>query len=72
MGSLRREGRYVLWEAEEVQGAAHRPQREATHVEIPRRGSQGAMPQEDLDRARIDPSVEEMGGKAVPLIPRAE
>jgi hypothetical protein len=44
----------------------------ATHVEIPRRGGQGAMPQEDLDRARIDPSVEEMGSKAVALIPRAE
>ena len=66
MGSLRRAGRYVLWEAEEVQGTAHRPQMEATHVEIPRRSSQGTMPQEDLDRAGIDSRVESMRGKRVP------
>src|SRR5215471_3838105 len=65
MGSLRRAGRYVLWEAEEVEGAAYRPQVLATHLEIADGGRQGAMPQEDLDGAGINPRVEEMGGKAV-------
>src|SRR5215471_14180278 len=65
MGSLRRTGRYVRWEAEEVQGAAHRPQVLATHLEIADCGRKGAMPQEDLDGAGIDARVEEMCGKAV-------
>jgi hypothetical protein len=65
MDSLRRAGLNVLWEAEEVEGAAHRPQVLATHLERAGGGRQGAMPQEDLDGVRIDARVEEMGGKAV-------
>ena len=72
MGSLRRARRYVRREAEEVQGAAHRPQVLATHLEIAGCSRQGAMPQEDLDGAGIDARIQEMRGKAVPLIPRAE
>jgi hypothetical protein len=48
----------VLWKAEEVEGAAHRPQVLATHLEIAGCGSQGAMPQEDLDGVGIDARVD--------------
>jgi hypothetical protein len=65
MGSLRRAGRDVRRKAEEVQGAAHRPQVLATHLEIANGGRQGAMPQEDLDGAGIDARVKEMRGKAM-------
>jgi len=40
--------------------------------EIARRRVDGAVAEQELDRGQIHPGFQEMGGKTMPVIPRAE
>src|SRR5215813_3620500 len=65
MASLRGGARQPLGEVQQIEGTAYLSQVDAGDLQVAHRGSERAMPQQDLDGARIDAGLQEMSREAV-------
>jgi hypothetical protein len=65
MASLRNGARQSLGEVQQIEGTANLSQVDAGDLQVAHRGIKRAMPKQELDGARIDARLQEMGREAV-------
>jgi hypothetical protein len=72
MASLPGDAGLIFRNTQQIERAVDLGQVPPGDVEIARGRVDGAVAEQELDRVQIHPGFQEMGGKTMPLIPRAE